>query len=115
MEEDFFVQIREATDVRKAILHTSKQIIDVLKRYEKLKKLRIEKVEQIMKLRLLNKEIKLLSTKLKKEFPETKIRVRQGKEKRVRIKTSINSADNDEFAELENQLHAVEAKLNRLG
>lgn len=118
MEEEYFVQVNEATDVRRNILHTSKQLIALLKRFEKLKRIRIQKIEQITKLRLLNKELKLLTTKLKKEFPEAKVRIHLGKEKKVKVQKQYRPVDDegkDELMHLETQLQEIEAKISRLG
>jgi hypothetical protein len=82
-ENQYFVHIRDPVDIRRTILGSSKQIIQVLQRYERIKALRVKKLEKIALLRNLNKEINLLVAKLKKGLPVAEMRVKLKEEKTV--------------------------------
>ena len=113
MEEQFFVQIRDPLDMRKSILGSSKQIIQILQRYERIKNLRVNKLEKISNLKGLNKEINLMIAKLKKEFPETGFRINTGQEdQKPSVKKSKISGD--ELYQLETELKQIESKLGSL-
>ncbi len=112
MAEDYFVHIKDPVDMRRSILGSSKQIIHILQRYERIKDLRVQKIEKISKLRAQNKEINLLIANLKKEFPAAKLRVN------IRDDTP-NRKDKkefrgDELAKLESDLRMIENKIGRL-
>lgn len=112
MAEDYFVQIKDPVDMRRSILGSSKQIIHILQRYERIKDLRVQKLEKISKLRSQNKEINLLIAKLKKEFPAAKLRVNlreEGDDRRKRPEIR-----GDELAKLESDLRMIEDKIGRL-
>ncbi|MBI5880950.1 hypothetical protein HZB90_02365 [archaeon] len=115
-ESQYFVQIRDAVDIRRGILGSSRQIIQILQRYERIKALRVRKLERIALLRALNKEINLLVAKMKKELPTAEMRIRLGKEdKRVkRGREEREETGGDELRKLESELRMIEDKIGRL-
>lgn len=113
MEEQYFVQIRDPLDMRRSILGSSKQIIHILQRYERIKDLRVRKLDKISQLKAMNKEINLIIAKLKKKFPEAGFRVKLGKEeKKPSVKKSRVSGN--ELYQLESELRQIEKKLGKL-
>ncbi len=110
-EEEYFVQIKDPVDIRKSLLGGSKQIIQMLQRYEHIKTLRTRKLEKISKLRSINKEINLLTAKLQKEFPEFKMRVALEDDAPRKRRAS---ARGDDLAKLESELKMIEDKIGRL-
>lgn len=112
MTEDFFVHIRDPTDVRRKLLGSSKQLIQILQRYERVKELRIHKLEKISQLRKLNKEINLLFAKLKKEMPKADVRIKTEPRKPSRNEGSKLSGN--ELAELEAELKKIENKIGMM-
>jgi hypothetical protein len=114
-DDQYFVQIRDPVDVRRSILGSSKQIIHVLQRYERIKALRVKKLEKISLLRALNKEINLLMAKLKKEFPVAEMRVRLGKEEKKATKGKPVVTRGDDLRKLESDLRMIEEKIGSLG
>ena len=112
-EDPYFVQIRDPVDIRRSILGSSKQIIHILQRYERIKELRVKKLEKITKLKALNKEINLIFAKLKKEFPKAEFRVKLGKEE-TKVKTGGAKIAGDELLKLESELKMIEQKLGML-
>lgn len=113
MEEQFFVRIRDPLDMRRNILGSSKQIIQILQRYERIKELRVNKLEKISQLKSLNKEMNLMIAKLKKEFPEAGFRISLGQEDQ---KPDVNKSriSGDELYQLEAELKQIESKLGNL-
>ena len=110
----YFVEVAGSTDIRRSLLESSKQLVQILKRYEILKGIRVEKVEQIAKLKKISKEINLLATRLRKEFPETKLRVKSSKHAPAPA-APVQTKDTSELQKLEGELSRIEGKLNRLG
>lgn len=113
MAEDYFVQIRDSVDIRRSILGSSKQIIQILQRYERIKVLRVKKLERISQLRILNKEINLLVSKLKNALPAAKLRVKIEKEETRG--ESRQTTRKDDLGNLEADLRMIEDKIKRLG
>ena len=114
MEEPYFVQIKDPLDMRRSILGSSKQIIHILQRYERIKELRVRKLDKISKLKALNKEINLIIAKLKKEFPDAGFRVKMGTEEK-KVSKSRRKVSGNEIYQLENELRKIEEKLGSLG
>ena len=126
--ELFFVQVKEPSEVRRNILETLRDIVEVLRRFEKFKHLRHEKLEKINNLRGLLKETNKVFGTLKSKLPQTNLRatvVREApkhakkthhrKSKKAKVaeekmpKKEITDAD-----KLEAELNAIESKLKSL-
>jgi len=115
-ESQYFVEIKEPVDIRRNILSSSKQIIQILQRYERIKILRVKKIEKMAVLRALNKEINLLVAKLKKSFPIAEMRVKLGKEeKKPKKREEKEEFAGDDLRKLELELRMIENKIDRLG
>ena len=129
--ELFFVEIRDSNEVRKNILESLKEILEVLHRFEKFKQLRHEKLEQIHKLRILVKSTAKLTVDLRNKLPQTSLKgtvakVPQANEKKIQpkktkkakiAKTAEEKAPKKEKSEvekLESELSAIESKLKDL-
>lgn len=116
MENDqYFVQLRDPLDIRRSILGSSKQIIHVLQRYERIKELRIKKLETIEDLKRINKEINLSIAKLKKALPAADYRVKIGKEEKRMKSAGRKAFSGDELRGLESELRMIEEKIGKLG
>ena len=91
MRDDiFYVHLSEPIEIRKSILEGSKQLVQLLQRYEKIKTMRVQKTEQISKLKKIFQEITVLMNKLKQELPKTKLRIKRKQESVSPVKkTSI--------------------------
>ncbi|MBT7903372.1 hypothetical protein HN587_05910 [Candidatus Woesearchaeota archaeon] len=107
-EGEFFVQIPDGTEVRRILLEDSKQIIQILQRYEQFKAHRIHKQELISKLRDINQSIQVLLQKLEEEMPKTNMRVKLTKRK----KEPIRSQKTKELQQLEQSLADIERKIS---
>jgi hypothetical protein len=115
-DSQYFVHIKSPVDVRRGILGSSRQIIQILQRYERIKSLRVRKIERMALLRALNKEINLLVAKLKRELPAAEMRLRLGKEekKTKRGREEKEEYAGDELRKLESELRMIEDKIGRL-
>lgn len=76
-EDDvFFVGIEDPVELRRSILESSKDLLQYLQRFENFKEVRIEKQEQLLKLRDTTDEIAKLVRKLKSALPKTHLRAK---------------------------------------
>ncbi|NQU98125.1 hypothetical protein HQ533_01545 [Candidatus Woesearchaeota archaeon] len=131
MAEDFFRRIENPNDIRRRVLESSKEIIQNLKSYQKILKIREQKSEKIKELKLRLKEINIFLDKLKDEFPTELIskfeEEKKKKEKPSRKKkgqkgkkTSKKQAvkkkiiEPSELTKLESALSSIESKLKTL-
>jgi len=121
-EEDiFFIHIREPVEIRKNILESSKQTVQLLQRYEMIRDLRVQKVEQVNRLKRNFKELVVLVNKLKTEMPKVNVRVKikqeemQSTQKSQTLRKARPVAGNrTELQKLEEELRSIESKLTRL-
>ncbi|MFC1723142.1 hypothetical protein ACFL0V_03305 [Nanoarchaeota archaeon] len=107
MTDEYFVQVKDPEEVRRMLLGSSKQIVQVLQRYETLKDIRVQKLEKLSLLRKLNKEIHLLLVKLKKEMPKADIRIKP----KIQKESTVTG---NEVAELEAELKRIEEKIGMI-
>ncbi len=73
-EDVFYIGVKEPGSVRKAVLESSKSIVEGLQRYERFKMTREQKAAEIVRLQEDVKEINKLLTKLKSLLPATKLK-----------------------------------------
>ncbi|MFO8016946.1 MAG: hypothetical protein R6U32_07645 [Candidatus Woesearchaeota archaeon] len=81
-EEILYKKIDDPVNFRRQLLEASKQMIHALQRYEKLKKTRTKKAEQINKLKSIVRELNDLVSKLKKDFPDVTFKSKKGESKK---------------------------------
>lgn len=122
-KELFFVGVRNPIELRRTMLESSKEIIEDLQKYERLKALRAEKAKQIEKLRTIVKEINRLVAKLKAELPTTSLRIEEMPQKlkkpeMVKPKKTAKEIKAEpkkeltELEKLESELDAIEQRLS---
>lgn len=126
--ELFFAQVKEPVEIRRNILETLKEILEVLQRFEKFKHIRQEKLEGINKLRNSLKDANKMLGNLKLRLPQTNLRVTVVKEitnkkihkKKKKVKSDEEKPDKPqkkeatEIERLESELSAIEDKLKSL-
>ncbi|MGB9748447.1 MAG: hypothetical protein ACP5OZ_00115 [Candidatus Woesearchaeota archaeon] len=95
MNSEFFVRIEEPRTLRKELLETSKITINLLKKQENIKKIKIEKRETISRIRKKNSEIKLLLERMEKLMPEISM------EKKIEPEYKIAESNIDASKKLE--------------
>lgn len=128
-KELFFVQVSQPNEVRRHILQTLKEIVEVLHRFENFRQIRHEKIASIHKLRALLKDANKMLGSLKLKLPETNLRATAIKQitkhsKKPAHKKKGKSAEEKpekapkremtEIEKLESQLNAIESKLKSL-
>jgi hypothetical protein len=115
-----FIQVRDPVNLRRTLLGCSKQIIQLLQRYEKLKEMRVKKAELISKLRMTNKEITLLVTKLNTYLPAASAKTAEKQEKtkkketHFRAEAAIHEGNTNDLKKLEAELAMIESKIKQL-
>jgi hypothetical protein len=108
-----FVGLEKPKDIRRNILLSSKDIIEVLQRFENLKKLREDKLAQIENLRDICRETSALIAKLRRELPRVKVTpedLAKGKVKTVEVKEETKT----NIDKLKYDLDSIEKKLQSM-
>ncbi|PIN86331.1 hypothetical protein COV19_06010 [Candidatus Woesearchaeota archaeon CG10_big_fil_rev_8_21_14_0_10_44_13] len=122
-EEILYQKIENPVEFRRNLLESSKQVIRSLQKYERLKAVRLKKAEQISKLRNIVREISILNSKLKKEFPDLIFKAqkaakpqekRSEKKKAEKKEEQLDRKETRELVDLEKQLKDIEKKLETI-
>lgn len=117
-EKAFYVGIKDPVDLRRNLLEYSRMVVKSLQKYEKFKDARIRKIENIMSLKNIIKDIKKLNNDLVSKLPETKAKTERRIIPKGRKEEEVSREDvikMDELEKLETELSSIEAKLNTLG
>ncbi|MBD3203322.1 hypothetical protein GF327_03450 [Candidatus Woesearchaeota archaeon] len=109
--QDFFVGVDNPMDIRRNLLESSRELIQTLQSYEKIKKIRELKIKRIKQLRTVGKELDMLFSKLKDTLPKTHLRAKvvEPAKTKIKKKKGINTLDN-----LEVQLKDIEREISRI-
>ncbi|MBN1386446.1 hypothetical protein JW968_05745 [Candidatus Woesearchaeota archaeon] len=122
----FHIRINEPILVRRTLLEASKSLVEALHSYERFKALRIQKIEAVVELRHVMREIAKLMKGLERELPKTNLRASHPKsysassaaKPAVKLKTEPRSAPDpyiaSEIDRLEKELNYIESKLDNL-
>ncbi len=130
-KELFYVGIESPIDFRRNILESSKKILTTLQLYEEIKKLRVEKYSNVVQIKKIVDELRILMDNLNKSFPQTVIRPSKKAPRLVQVpkteeqkpkaqqisepKKIIKAGpirDTDELKKLEDDLKEIETKLS---
>ncbi|MBN1503154.1 hypothetical protein JW930_06415 [Candidatus Woesearchaeota archaeon] len=114
MDAEHFVGIDNPMDVRRNILESSREIIQTLQKFDKLKEIREEKLKTLHQLRTVIRELNLLFSKLKAELPSTHLRALAPEEVSLPSLKDAPKIEKSELEELESQLMDIERELTRL-
>ena len=122
MDNDrFYVGINEPNEVRKDLLGCSKDIISILRHYDRINSIRAEKIENIMKLKGIVREIRRLNLRLKEKLPTEEIRakkvkanVRKKSVKKAGSGKKANKKASTQIKRLEDELNEIESRLSNL-
>ncbi len=115
-EELLFVRITDPSSVRRKILESSREIIECLQKYENLKAVRKEKLENIMKLKEDTKKVVSLISTLKSKMPKTHLKAKEEKKPVEVPKKEVveTQKPKTELDKLQSELNDIESKLNAL-
>jgi len=108
----YYVGITDAADMRRELLTSSKNVLDGLKRYERYKNIRQDKLGYIMELKRVFDELLVLNKKLRGKLPKT-----VGKPpapKTETRKTKKKEAPRSQLSQLEDELSKIEERLSSL-
>lgn len=114
-EADVFVGISHIVDVRKDALVSSKNVLGVLKEYDKFHGLRAEKAQLMTKFYRVLGEIASLNRKLKAALPKVTIEEEHLPAPVLEKPISVPKTGKSKLDVLEQELVAIEARLNALG
>ena len=120
MDDLFYVGIRDPIEVRKELLHSSKSLIDSLRRYEAFKDLKEEKLRQVLQLKHVFDELIVLNKKLRGKFPSMPIKpapvslARELEEARAPRAKLVPKHEKSKLDVLEEELAKVESRLGSL-
>lgn len=116
-DEVFFKKVESPVELRKNLLESSRKAVKSLQKYKDVNSIRLKKSENILKLKILMKEINQLLTLLKKKMPDIASKAVKAKMPSVKepkkIKEEVKKVQ-PELADLENQLNDIEKKLGSL-
>jgi len=108
-EELYYVHLSEARKVRTNILEASKQLIDCLRRYEKFKDIRAQRITAAEDLMQTLKDINDLTSQMKIDVP--KIKIPEVKIKHEELKEPVQVEEHDELHKLEAAIAEIESRL----
>ena len=118
----YFVGLEEPDELRRYLLESARDAVDILKKFERFKSVRSEKIREIEKLKSDMREISKLVAKLRSELPKTKLRVKLRAHEKVVEKKTVKKEEKitkkkemTELDKLESELSAIEGKLKSLG
>lgn len=119
-ENSLFIRIETPTEFRKILLSSIRELIHSLQRNENVKRIRIEKAEQTMKLKKLTKEIEVIMGRIKNSMPSTIEKKKKEQKTKTTKKASIKNnnskptKESNEMQKLEDQLKDIENKLKNM-
>ncbi len=116
-KELFYVGVRNAIDVRKNILESTREFVQVLQMYEDYMKLRNDITTKVEKLQVDVKKIKSLNSKLKRMLPDTGLRaglIKKKKPKKEKHEKPKPKKPASELDALEAELNMIESRLNKI-
>lgn len=126
-QKSFYVGISNKSDIRREILECSKDIVGILKGYDKVNSIREEKIEKIFELKNVLAEIKQLNNSLKEKFPSEKPKEKKNIKKAYAKKVEkpkfvkmapikhIVKKPSSEIKKLEEELSEIEDRLSKMG
>tara|TARA_Y100000034_G_scaffold61196_2_gene74303 strand:- start:13626 stop:14048 length:423 start_codon:yes stop_codon:yes gene_type:complete len=119
-KELFYVGVRNSVDVRRNILESTKEFVQVLQMYSNFIKLRGDISDKVEKLQKDIKKIKALNSRLKRLMPDTGLRAglvkkkKPKKEKQEKTHKKKHAKPVSELDQLESELNMIESKLNKI-
>ena len=107
-EEDsvFFVKVKDPIELRRVILEDAKDIIESMQRFEKFKEIRKEKLASIERLKADIRELNKLISKLKSALPKANLRVKLHAHEEEDIKQEEKKAAQEEKHKHAKKKHA---------
>ncbi len=128
-QASYFVRIDDPSDLRRQVLENSKLVIESLKRFERIKDIRAERFNEVVRLKQIFSELQELAARLRSSLPQPKmspiIKRKFIAKKTVKMPAQTGEPPKAEPAraiprskdldKLETELSDIESKLSRLG
>ncbi len=120
----YFVRIDNPSDLRRQILENSKSVIESLKRIEKIRDIRADKYNNIVKLKEILSELFELTSRLRSSLPQPKMspvikkkvfKKAAEKTQTTAVRPAAPKAKSNDLDKLESELSDIESKLSKLG
>ena len=123
-QEEYFVEIVDPGEVRKNILETLREILNLLQQFEKLKQIRQQRMQAVQSLRTSMRSAHKMMGNVKSMLPQTSLKASSvkeekkekphaaGKKHEEKEKKVVKKAT--EMERLESELSAIESKLRSL-
>ena len=120
--EIFFVEVKEPSEVKRNVLETMKEILELMQQFEKFKQIRHQKLLKIQRLRSLVKDANKIFGILKSKLPQASFKTIKPKpvqkherkpaaKKEKTPKEDAQKKHKTELDRLESELSAIESKL----
>jgi hypothetical protein len=117
-DERYFVGVNNHLEVRRNILESSRDMIQTMQSYEKVKAIREAKLKRLRQLRTVVKELDLLMARLQEQLPKTNLRAAMVEPApsamKVHAKNKKDKREVNEIERLESQLKEIEQELSRI-
>ncbi len=88
-EEVFYVGVREPSEVRRSLLEASRETVQFLQRYEKIREIRAQKHQAVQQLRIELRQLRTLLNTTKRVLPKTNIRAQLPKEPKPELVCTV--------------------------
>src|SRR3989344_665980 len=110
-EELYYVSVTGADELRREILTSSRNVLEIMKNYERFKSANLTRLHETEKLKVKVREIYRLINKLKSSLPPIKVpKAKKAREQAVKRDDRGDAA----LDSLEAELHEIDRKLNSL-
>lgn len=113
MSEKLFVGIYEPIDVRRNLLEASREVVSSLQSYEKLERIRSNKLRNFEDMKRIMQELDLLVTKLKTKLPKSRLRKALGEVKTQTPRKRI-VPKNADMQKLESEIRNIEREFSKI-
>ncbi len=108
-EDEYFIRISDPKNTRRVILESTRDTIKILQGYEEYKKVRQQRTQLIEQFKAGTAEIKSIVKEINRLLPKGTKETRK-----TIIKTDVVEKAPKELKQLDDQLSAIESKLNEL-
>jgi hypothetical protein len=116
-EDTYFIQIENQHEIRRGVLENLRDTVTSLQALEGLKETRVAIVEKNLELKKIMSEIRTLNSNLRKHLPKVKepvVAVSKPVRKGAKKSHHVKAKPKGDLTRLEQELDAIEEKLNSL-
>ena len=114
MSSSLYTNIEDPTELRKGTLGLSKDVIKTLQSFEILKEIRSEKARQIIVLKNIIDEIKVLDDTMKEKLPADEFKPENTLKKEKKIAEVVVKKKKTALDKLEEELSDIESRISNI-